>query len=440
MIRLRGQACAFKGEVTAFLALIFLLVLSIVAALLESASLYVRKHDSRIRTQMALESAFAEYHRELLEEYEIFARIGATSSLLQNRLGFYGAGDLTHQLQAAEYLTDDSGRPFFEQAVGYAKNWLGLEEVRLGTTYEFSDEDKEKEEKDILKNIRDLLEEEDKELPDEDNPIQSIQILKNTGILNLVAPRKGEISNQTVSLKELPSHRSLNKGNYEGKGKVGSLDKVFFIAYAAEHFSHFNNAERETTLSYECEYLIGGKKSDKENLEVVCRRIMQIRMLANYGYLLTDEGKKGEAEILATALCLLIEAPQLIGLVKHAILLAWAYGESVVDVRVLLKGKKSPFIKTKDTWQLQLANLVKLGTEQEKTGEKDDGEGLRYQDYLYGLLLLERNETLSMRSLDLIESNLHIKADQCMTKAKVRSAQTLRQGVEDQFTSHYAYQ
>ena len=132
--------------------------------------------------------------------------------------------------------------------------------------------------------------------------------------------------------------------------------------------------------------------------------------------------------------------PQLTELVKHAILLAWAYGESIVDVRVLLKGKKSPFVKTHDTWQLQLANLVKLGTEQEKTGEKDEGEGLRYQDYLYGLLLLERNETLSMRSLDLIESNLHIKTDQCMTKATVKSVQTLWQGVEDQFTNHYAYQ
>ena len=441
MIRSRGQACAFKGEITAFLALAFILILSIVAAMLESAFLYVRKHDYRVRMGMALESVFAEYDVELLDRYEIFARTGATFLSIQNRLEFYGVKELSSGIEQVEYLTDDSGRPFYEQAIHYAKNWLGLDEVMLGTEYEFAaNEEIENEEKGVLGNIRDFLDEEEKELPNDDNPIQSVQMLKNMGLLTLVAPRKESISNRTISLKDFPSHRSLNRGNYKGDSSVGTLDKAFFVAYVAEHFSHYKKQAEDTALSYECEYLIGGKKSDKENLEIVCRRILQIRMLANYGYLLTDESKKAEAEVMAAALCTLAGAPQLTGLVKHAILFAWAYGESIVDVRVLLKGNKSPFIKTKENWQLQLANLVTLGTEKEVSGEKEGGEGLSYQDYLYGLLLLTNNETLSIRSLDIVESNLHIQTDQCMTKVRIKSSYTLWQGVEDQFITSFAYQ
>lgn len=441
LIRLRGQACVFKGEITAFLALVFLLILSIVAALMESASLYVRKHDYRMRMSVALESVFAEYDREILERYELFAYAGATSLVLQNRLEFYGVGDLSNVVEQIEYLTDHSGRAFYEQAVRYAKNWIGMDEVMLGVEYEFSaNEDVDTEEKGVLASIRDFLEEEEKELPKANNPIQSVQLLKTMGLLSLVAPQQEQLSNQTVDLKGLPSHRSLNRGNYKRDSAVGTLDKAFFVAYAAEQFAHYQKEKEDTFLSYECEYLIGGKKSDRENLEVVCRRILQIRMLANYGYLLTDETRKAEAELMAGTLCAIAGVPQLTGLVKHAILLAWAYGESIVDVRVLLKGNKNPFLKTSETWQLQLANLVNLGTPKEISGEKDEGNGLSYQDYLYGLLLLEKSETLSMRSLDLVESNLHIQTDQCMTKVKVKSSYTLWQGVEDQFITSFTYQ
>ena len=56
--------------------------------------------------------------------------------------------------------------------------------------------------------------------------------------------------------------------------------------------------------------------------------------------------------------------------------------------------------------------------------------GLSYQDYIKGLFLLETKETLSMRCLDLIESNLHVKTDQCMTKVEIQS---------DSFTTAYEY-
>ena len=212
------------------------------------------------------------------------------------------------------------------------------------------------------------------------------------------------------------------------------------MSYLTEHFANISNAKETSALLYEQEYLLSGCSSDRENLEKVCRRILSIRMVANYAYLLTDSIKQAEAEALALTLCSLLTVHGITEVVKHAILLGWAYGESIVDVRTLLKGKKVAAVKSADTWQLQLSNLVKLGTDEEVVNEIDAPGGLNYQTYLTGLLFMQNKEVLSMRSLDLIESNLHIKADECMTKIEIKSRATLRRGVKDSFTTSFQYQ
>jgi hypothetical protein len=206
------------------------------------------------------------------------------------------------------------------------------------------------------------------------------------------------------------------------------------VAYITEHFTQMTKQEESRTLLYEQEYLLGGKAGDRENLEAVCEKILVLRMAINYIYLQSSDIRKAEAEALAATLCSLLTVPEITGVVKQALLLAWAYGESIVDVRVLLKNEKVPVIKSDETWQLQLQNLVTLGTEEEIAGEKPVEKGMTYADYVKALLLLEDKTTLSMRCLDLIESNLQIQADQCMTKAAVKSSGTY------QFTTIFGYQ
>ena len=62
-----------RGEVTVFLSLVFLLLLSLTGAVLESASIQVRKNERHADAVRAMESVFAEYQKELLESYHIFA-------------------------------------------------------------------------------------------------------------------------------------------------------------------------------------------------------------------------------------------------------------------------------------------------------------------------------------------------------------------------------
>ena len=427
------RGLAFKGEITAFMALLFILMLSVVGALIQSASHQIAKNRRRADILMALESTFAEYHPDLLNQYEIFAKFGCTEDVLNNRMAYYGARNTTHTIKQIQLLTDYDGAPFYEQAVRYMKDWLGMEDMAggLGMDWSVGDSDRleEKEHNNSLE-LKGLLEQENVELPTDNNPIDSVKSLKNKPLLSLLVSNQEELSNRSITPETLPSHRALQKGSFAQEKQNGATDRLFFVAYIFEHFSNVTDEERQAPLLYEQEYLLGGMASDQENLEAVCRKIMNIRTVSNYTYLLTDSAKQAEAQTMALTLCSLISLPAITEVVKHAILFAWSYGESIVDVRALLKGKRVPLVKSSDSWQLQLSNLASLGTENEITNEKDTERGLSYQDYIKGLFLLETNRTLSMRCLDLIESNLQIKTDQCMTKVEIQS---------DSFITAYEY-
>lgn len=422
------------------MALIFILMLSVVGALLKSASVQMAKYEMKAITQLAMESTFAEYHKETLERYDIFTRFGGDEATLRHRLQYYGATDLSHVLSKVELLTDDGGSPFYRQAVRYMKNWIGITDTEDFQYEDMKENQVEEKEKEVSQTLDTMLKEGEEELPTENNPLETTQKLKEAGLLNLVVSNPEQLSNSMIETTEVASGRTLVKGNYHAPQESVVTDQAFFIAYITEHFGQMTEPVESNALLYEQEYLIGGRGSDRENLEVVCEKILLLRMAINYVYLQTSEIRKAEAEALAATLCSLLTVPEITGVVKQALLLAWAYGESIVDVRVLLKNEKVPTIKSDETWQLQLQNLIKLGTQEEVTGEKSAEKGFSYKDYLKALLLLEDKETLSMRCLDLIESNLHIKADQCMTKAVVTSIGNPGLGIEYEFITIFGYQ
>lgn len=440
MRKSREREPAFRGAITAFLAMIFVLMLSLVGALLESVSVQMTKNRNRADTILALESTFAEYDRQMLEEYDLFVRNACSESILQNRLEYYGADNLSHSILKRELLTDDGGATFREQAIRYMKHRFGLEDLPQSTKYDFYSETYLEEEELVYMDLEELLAQEKNELPEENNPLNSVQRLKNTDLLTLLVASAEELSNRRIEVEALPSQRDLHRGNWGEHISEEKTDKVFLVSYLTEHFTNFSNAKESRPLLYEQEYLLSGCSADRENLEEACKRILSVRMVANYAYLLTDSIKQAEAEALALTMCSLLTVPGIAEVVKHALLLGWAYGESIVDVRSLLKGKKVAAVKSADTWQLQLANLVKLGTDEEVVNEIDVSGGLGYQTYVTGLLFMQNKEVLSMRSLDLIESNLHIKADECMTKLEIKSKATLRRGVKDSFTTSFQYQ
>ena len=91
-------------------------------------------------------------------------------------------------------------------------------------------------------------------------------------------------------------------------------------------------------------------------------------------------------------------------MVSLALQAAWAFGESVLDVRQLLQGKEIPLIKTGASWQLSLNQLGKLtqGLQSQGTQQK----GMNYKEYLRLLLFLGDSQEQVLRTMDIVEQEI----------------------------------
>ena len=164
--------------------MIFLLILSLLGAIIESASIQVLKNHKRADTSLAVESVFAEYQKELLEEYDVFALDGSYGDRiwderkLTRRLEYYGAQENANKIQRSELLTDNMGAPFYRQAVRYMENKIGIDHIDEDSSYweeqEESGKDFEKAETEVQENLESMLEETQESLPSENNPMESV--------------------------------------------------------------------------------------------------------------------------------------------------------------------------------------------------------------------------------------------------------------------------
>ena len=244
-------------------------------------------------------------------------------------------------------------------------------------------------------------------------------------------------------------------GSFEDVAEEGTQSKLLFGEYLLEHFSvaveetetaEDSIAEEDKALDYEMEYILEGKGSDRENLEAVAKKLLLLRFAPNYGCILGSAGMRAQAESLALTLCTAAALPMLTGAVTQVLLLAWAFGESIMDLRSLLGGSRVALVKTEENWQLRLTALLTLGTE-EDTGEGEDmADGLSYKEYLRILLFLKEKEKMTMRALDMTELCLRrekgltwFRADCCVCKMELESTCSLRRGISYQFRTYYGY-
>ena len=248
----------------------------------------------------------------------------------------------------------------------------------------------------------------------------------------MVLPSEFSLSGKSIDLSSQPSYRSLVTGWGElpvRENMNGIEEKLLFSEYVLEKFQNaLSDKEKERSLSYEVEYILSGKESDKENLEAVTGKIFLIRLGINYLYLLSDASKQAEAAALALTVSTMLAIPEAEELVKQIILIAWAVGESVVDLRTLLAGNRVALVKTAENWQLSLSGLMTLGSESDSLEGKDCEGGLRYEDYLRMLFFLKDSGETAMRCLDRIEQNLifeknlsYFRVDFCVTKIKLEN-------------------
>lgn len=237
-----------------------------------------------------------------------------------------------------------------------------------------------------------------------ENLLEFVLDAKSNMVLGMVGQNLNEISVKKLSDANRLTKRNLQQGTMKESVDIGWQDKVLVLEYLEEHCSDYISPSEESALSYEMEYILCGKDSDKANLEGAANRLLLMREAANIVHIVSDAGKVKDAMFIAENTAGFTGNPAIIKAVQVGIVAAWAYLESIEDVRALLAGDKIALIKSDEQWTLQLENLVDIFSATSKA--KNCENGLTYQDYLKVVLFAMGKEKLAKRAMDLFEQNI----------------------------------
>lgn len=449
----RRKSKIMQGEVTAFLSLIFVLLVSFILAMLESSMIQISKNQKRLDVDRAVYSVFGEYQKALLEDYHIFGldmsyRSGQFDErLFLDRLAYYGSMGIEQEITDLQLLTDNDGQAFREQVLAYMEEKNGIALIQNLTGLSAKWEEQEIKGEAVSEELDQLLGQNEEILPEE---IQGIAETRKFGLFSLLLPKSFVLSTKAVSSSEVLCERKKESGwgSFPQRSNTGGIEgKLLFEQYILEMFGSATEPhEKNRNLDYEIEYLISGKNSDEANLKSVVQQLFCFRMAMNEVYLLSDAKKQGEAEVLALALATVALHPEAAEVLKQILLLLWCVGESVVDIRALLSGKRTVLMKSEDTWQLSLRALLQIGSGEDKIEGADAENGMTYMQYLQVLLFMKGEEELTMRVLDRIEQNMrfekglsYFQADFCITKVNIQNTATIREGITYSFPAYFGY-
>ena len=439
-----------NGSISVFLALTITMLLSFCMVLIESARENTLLLKADIVFDTGVKSLLAEYHTVLWEEYDLFyvdCSYGTQLpdyGLVKNHLQKYVDKNFEYdfgswlsldyegaQITDVLLATDFQGEDFYLQAVEAAEASVGipyieqalkwLEQVEANAAVgESMREDKQEASSAIEEangtevEVKEavwgtgkagqpiLLEEAEYEVVDIDNPLD--RLLSANILLQQVVEDSSNISSVSVDVNSLASHRNLSAGTVtDSMDADGLWNKVLFCKYVIDHFECYTDDmdEEQTGLRCELEYLIGGRASDAQNLEIVVAELLAIREIDNYLTILQDEERQLSAHSIAAVAASLV--PWLEPVVYHAVLLYWAYEDSVADLQRLFRGENIPLVKS-----LPVDAITDFT--------------LGYEEYLMLLLLLQSRENLAMRSIDMIELFVREKQSSFRMDACISSA------------------
>jgi hypothetical protein len=439
------------GSVTVYATLSLMLVASFILALLEAGRVYGIECGADMTTEVGIESVFAEYESALWQNYSVLGldagygskilSIGNVASSLTAKLGSnLDMSDKENELlgialsdaQIAEYklITDGDGKVFLSYL---SDNWTKRLAVDVSASYEKYKEQEVLEEQqsdDSSIEEADAAVESEKQakateeaadhlaqveqsgggessskatagVSDVENPLKVVLEWKRNALLGMVVGDVGTLSTKSADVSESLTKRAKSAGTAAVHESVSAADRIIAMEYMDEYFKNYTDSDADGPLSYEMEYIICGAESDKANLEGVATRLLALRESSNIIHIVGDSEKRILSESLANAIAGFTLNPAIIKLVQTAIIAAWAYLESIQDVRALLSGDKIALIKNKEQWTIDLNNLGE--SFRNTTKAKSCENGLTYTEYLKGFISLESESTLAYRMMDLME-------------------------------------
>lgn len=430
------------GYMTVYLALTLTVLIALCLALIEGC----RYHGIRLETEcvmdIGMDSILAEYHRELLTQYHLFAIDSSYGSeyastvmtekhLLEymNRnfslddifLGsilyrdFFAIRAEQADTTKVAFLTDGDGEVFRRLAIDVVEEDIGIGLLQQLIDWLQTIESRGLEEQDVAgeKQRVDMQIREydgsktgDGKVIHIENPTEGLEEQRKRGILKLVLGEE-DISARTIDPDALIEARvergEVSQGNLWVERQNDIAEQVLFHEYLLRYLGCYGAEKEESPLWYQTEYVIAGKNNDTENLRAIVERIFLIREAANTMYLTGSEEKTAAAEALGTVLAAAMMIPEAAKLFTATLILGWGFAESVYDVKTILAGGKIPLLKDDTTWHYGLSSALQ-GDFTEENSEKMQGMG--YEDYLRVFLLLCDEGKTTYRTMNIVEQDI----------------------------------
>ena len=440
-----------RGSITVFLSLILSVSLVFALVVTEASRYAGLRLTAKQAGTTAADSLFASFDRNLLEDYGLLFYDGGRGTesirceLIENDFqhyyyenanknssllggSFFRIGRVDAEVTEIITAVDYNGEIFVRSALDFFK-YDAVSELldRIQEQLEWisqgdyvkeaseSDEDKGS----LLEQLKPLepvtsgLEQEGEEGFDherlEDNisssAIGAAERVRSKGWLWLALPGDKTISGKKMNMTGLPSatERDLRKLNSQSSVFDNVSDRVLFNEYLLAMFPCFVSETPETGQHYQLEYLITGKQSDDKALKSVLDKMLITREGLNMLHIFTSGPKRSAVEELTMLLVGWTGIAPLIAIVEVGLIAAWAYAESIMDMRILLSGGKVPLVKTEEDWNLHLSTLVEffMGA---NTLASTHNKGLSYEDYLRLQLFTADSHDLAYRAMDLIQT------------------------------------
>ena len=439
---MKGKNC--EGYITVYLALTLGILISLITTMLAGARSRTIRFQTECVTDIGLNSIFAEYHRELLKQYDLLfidssygTGSGSESAVRSHLLHYMNmnfdavgktliAKDLTacHAdnalIEEAAYATDGRGRVLDYQIDRYMKVKYGLGYLPafrndVGDLDSLLDEyDRLSAEREAAGELVDaIVDDYNAALPEDEepysisNPADAVEDLSGSNVLFYALGDVSGMPFHSTDVNALISHRSYAEGaglrDYQ-EAPEGMDFKLLLMDYIYDKCGYYKHEKADSALSYEVEYIVEGKDSDMENMEGIADKIFKIRYVVNMAFLLSNDEKKAEAEAIAEVATAVIGLPVLVDAVTYSILFAWGYAETAKDMRILYDGHKLPAFKTEGTWNTPLAQIVDFKAHLSEYAVPSGT--LDYKAFLNVFLLFKDIEKLNFGLMDVMEMDI----------------------------------
>lgn len=462
-----------QGSMSAFLAMLFLVFLLLISVCVEGIYMYTARGKAMGVYMSGLSHTKGNYQKELADMYHIYAMDPRYKKKIEtdfsNRMKeSLDQGTDTFRFQTGSTQISDTldlsaqkgevlkyqirQQMQYEAAGDLLKNWTKKIKAGKDQQNEISgirDQIQKEEEEAKKQQEQDKQAESSKKKPEtkksenektptsestKKDPREGFMKLLKEGSIPLVMGEK-KVSDLPINIvygkKDTTKQNAWNFMNRKAVEKeleefknTSSTDsfasELPVVLYATKYFHFLTDTTKKDGIQYEMEYLIAGKDSEKENLGTVFWKMIAFRFVTNVAYIYQDPAKGKEAALLAASILGVTGFPPAVAVAKNLLLLALAYGESVIDVRNLAEGNKVPAVKTTSNWQLSFAGLATLNCKR-----KPVKQGLAYEDYLFLLLASQKDKRQKyFRMMNLMEQNIRkkvpdFKLDQCSSSYKI---------------------